>query len=84
MDGTEIIHLADLRPGEQARICGFAPGDRDYRLRLLAMGLTPHTVFTMVRKAPIGDPIQIQIRSYDLTLRAKEAEMLLLERVNHE
>ena len=45
------------------------------------MGLTPNTEFTVVRKAPLGDPIQLEVRNFQLSLRKKEAELLLIERV---
>lgn len=75
------VRLADLLPGEQARVCGFYPGDPAYRQQLLAMGLTPGTAFTVVRRAPLGDPVQIRVHNYALSLRQREAELLKLERV---
>ncbi len=74
--------LADLNPGDSAIILGFHKGDRDYRHKLLAMGLTPNTRFTVVRRAPLGDPIQIKVRNFDLSLRQKEALLLRIQRVD--
>lgn len=66
------------------RICGFHPGDESYRRKLLAMGLTPNTQFQVIRRAPLGDPIQIQVRDFYLTLRQNEAIQLKIERVADE
>lgn len=73
--------LSDLNFGDMGRICGFHPGDKSYRRKLLAMGLTPNTQFQVIRRAPLGDPIQIQVRDFHLTLRQNEAIQLKIERV---
>lgn len=75
------ITLSALKPGEHARICGFLSGDRAYRQKLLAMGLTPNTIFEVIRVAPLGDPVQIRVRQADLCLRKSEAGMLQVVRV---
>ena len=61
------ITLLDLKPGDGGVVKGFAPGNADYRRRLMAMGLTPGTRFTVTRLAPLGDPIQLQVRNSALT-----------------
>ena len=48
-------------------------GEGQLRLRFLDMGLIPRTRVTMQKVAPMGDPIEIQIRGYELTLRIEEA-----------
>ena len=48
-------------------------GDGALRCRLLDMGLTPHPRVTLQKIAPMGDPIQIQVRGYELTLRREDA-----------
>jgi len=77
-----MITLTQMQPGDVGKICGFHPGDKAYRQKLLAMGLTPNTYFEVIRRAPLGDPIQIRVRSYFLSLRQKEAELLKIERVS--
>ena len=72
-------HLTDLHPGDTAKIIGYEPGDATYRKKLLAMGLTPNTLITFVRRAPLGDPIQIEVRNAYLSLRAAEAKLLKVE-----
>lgn len=75
------IVLADLQPGDRGRVLGFHAGDRAYRQKLLAMGLTPNAEFVVVRYAPMGDPIQLRVRQTDLCLRKEEAAMLKIEQL---
>lgn len=49
-------------------------GEGSLRLRLLDMGLIPHTKVTMQKVAPMGDPIEIMVRGYELTLRIDDAK----------
>lgn len=73
--------LADLAIGESGRITGFTGGDRDYRQRLLAMGLLPGTSFELARVAPLGDPVEIRVRGSAVSLRKAEAAILRVERL---
>ncbi len=75
------ITINDLKCGEQAKVIGFVKGAKQYRHKLLAMGLTPGTVFELARIAPLGDPIEINVRGYALSLRKNEAEAMQIERV---
>ena len=54
-------------------------GEGNIRRRLLDMGITPGAEIFMRKKAPLGDPIEITVRNYELTLRKTEAECILLE-----
>jgi len=74
--------LADMQPGDLGRVCGFSGGDVVYRQKLLSMGLTPNTYFEVIRRAPLGDPIQIRVHAYFLSLRQAEAALLKIERVD--
>lgn len=75
--------LSDLSPGEFGRILRFrGDGDNGYRRKLLSMGLTPNTPFEVIRRAPFGDPIQIRVRNFYLSLRQHEVVQLEIERVN--
>jgi len=51
-------------------------GDGPLRCRLLDMGLIPRTRVTLQKIAPMGDPIEIRVRGYELTLRVEEAEKI--------
>lgn len=70
------IDFAAVEIGRSYRVAGFRDGDVAYRNQLLAFGLTKGADFRVVRRAPLGDPIQIEIRGTALTLRACEAVML--------
>ena len=48
-------------------------------MRLKEMGLLPGTTITLVRTAPMGDPIEIKLRGYHLSLRKSEAAFVLVE-----
>lgn len=60
---------------------GFDKGGQSYRQRLLAMGLTKGTEFEVARVAPLGDPVEIKVRDYSLSLRKDEAKALLVGRI---
>ena len=70
-----------LAPGDQARITGFQDMPTAYRNRLLSLGMTPGTEFTVKRLAPMGDPVEIMLRGFRLSLRRQEAEGLLVEKL---
>ncbi len=63
------ISMKMLSVGDQGKIIGFEKSGKAYRKRLLAMGLTPGTEFVVTRFAPLGDPVEIKIRGFSLTLR---------------
>jgi ferrous iron transport protein A len=75
-----IDPLSELKPGETARVIGFelAGGQRQ---RLLEMGLTTGAELEVIRFAPMGDPIEIKVRGYFLSLRKHEAEGIRVDRV---
>ncbi|MBN2689744.1 MAG: ferrous iron transport protein A [Gammaproteobacteria bacterium] len=73
--------LKDLAVGDKLRIVGFKNSNREYRRKLLIMGLTPGTEFTLTRVAPLGDPIEINVRGSSIILRKREADILKLEDV---
>ena len=54
-------------------------GEGRLRRRLFDMGVTPNTKVYLRKKAPLGDPIEITIRGYELTLRKSEASLVVLE-----
>ena len=75
------MKFTDLKAGQQARITAFGKGDKVYRQRLIAMGMLPGTEFKVARLAPLGDPIEIEIRGFALSLRKDEAAMIQIEPV---
>ena len=54
-------------------------GEGRLRRRLFDMGVTPGATVYLRKKAPLGDPLEITIRGYELTLRKSEAELVILE-----
>jgi ferrous iron transport protein A len=75
------ICLSDMQVGDQGRVTGIRRGEKAYQQKLLAMGLTPGTTFSVTRYAPLGDPVEIQVRGFALSLRQGEANTLLVERI---
>ena len=69
------VTLDELKPGESAVITS-VEGETSLRCRLLDMGLIPKTKVTLMKVAPMGDPIEIHIRGYELTLRVGDAEKI--------
>ena len=70
--------LDQLKVGSSAIISAVG-GNGALRCRLLDMGLIPHTRVTLQKVAPMGDPIEIQVRGYELTLRVEEARKIEVE-----
>ena len=64
--------LNELKVGQSAVIVAVG-GEGTLRNRLIDMGLIPHTKLTLRKVAPMGDPIEILIRGYELTLRLEDA-----------
>ena len=67
--------LDKLRPGKKAVISSTG-GENAMRLRLLDMGLIPGTEITVSKTAPMGDPIQLLVRGYELTVRKNDAAFI--------
>jgi Fe2+ transport system protein FeoA len=72
--------LNRLAPGSRA-VVRRVEGDARVRQRLLEMGLTSGAKVAMVRSAPLGDPVEVSVRGYHLSLRRREAQSIT---VSHE
>lgn len=72
--------IDDLQIGQRGIITSVG-GDGPLRLRFLDMGLIPGTQVCLQKVAPMGDPIQIRVRGYELTMRREDAAMITLEEV---
>ena len=70
--------LVEFKIGETGLIKK-VEGEGRMRRRLFDMGVTPGTKVYLRKKAPLGDPLEITIRGYELTLRKTEAELIILE-----
>ncbi len=71
--------LSELKEGAKAHIIGIRGGPPIYRQRLLDLGLIPGTIVKVTREAPLGDPIEIELKGYSLALRKKDAWHILVE-----
>jgi DtxR family transcriptional regulator, Mn-dependent transcriptional regulator len=77
--GEGVVSLAEALPGECVRIVKVGGGAGG---RLLEMGVTRGTPVKTVRVAPMGDPVEIEVRGYKLSLRKAEAKAILVKRGN--
>lgn len=68
--------LDTLSPGQSAEVTAVHGEGTSLRRRLLDMGITPKTQVTMIRSAPLGDPIELSLRHYELTIRKSDARLV--------
>ena len=78
---TRPLSIKDIRIGETAEVLGFDRAEKNYRRRLLSMGLTKGSLFTLKKIAPMGDPVEIEVRGYRLSLRRTEAEVMRIRKI---
>jgi len=72
--------LSELEPGDSARVVHLHAGCA-VRQRLVDMGILPGVELTLVRKAPLGDPVEIRVRGFSLSLRREEARAIEVDRI---
>ena len=72
--------LKDLPIGKTATVKSVG-GEGELRQHFLDMGIIPKAEITMVKYAPMGDPVELRIRSYELSLRLSDAEKIEIENV---
>lgn len=70
--------LSELVPGERGRVVEIAAGT-DAARRLMDLGLIRGTTIEVIRTAPLGDPLEVRLRGFMLTLRRAEAEHITVE-----
>ena len=70
--------LSEFKIGERG-VVKKVLGDGRVRRRLFDMGVTPTANITLKKKAPFGDPFELSVRGYDLTVRKQEAELVIME-----
>ena len=73
-----ISSLADLGLAQRARVTDVS-GAAPLRRRLMEMGVLPGTMLEVVRVAPMGDPIEVRVRGYALSLRRADARAISVE-----
>ena len=76
------MKLNELEIGKKAKIISVA-GEGQLRHHILDMGLIPGTVVTLVKYAPMGDPMELLVRGYELTLRVDDAKLIGIEPVSN-
>ena len=72
--------LNKLKAGEKCRVTAVG-GEGELRIRLLDMGIIPGTEIEIVKYAPMGDPVQLRLRGYELTLRTSDASLIEVEKL---
>lgn len=72
------LRLSEFAIGQSGVIKGVS-GEGRIRRRLFDMGVTPGAEVYLRKRAPLGDPVEITIRDYELTLRKGEAELVIME-----
>lgn len=78
--GKDQLTLRDLAPGERGRVLRVS-GDPAVRRRIMDMGVIPGSEVQVERLAPLGDPMEIKVRGYHLSLRKREAAQIAVERI---
>ncbi len=73
--------LSEFIPGEKGTVVR-VEGEGKIRRRLFDMGVTPSAEILLRKRAPLGDPLEIYIRGYELTLRKTEAACVVMEEKN--
>ncbi len=70
--------LKDLKPGQEGIVTSI--GEKGpVRKRIMDMGVTPGATVKVIKIAPLGDPIEVNIRGYELSLRKSEASQIIVE-----
>lgn len=75
------MQIGDLKVGDMARILAIREPETPYARRLMALGCLPGAVVTVIRRAPLGDPVEIILRGASLCLRQDEASILDIEKI---
>ena len=76
----KAVSLRDIEPGDSCRVLKLS-GNSAIRRRIMDMGLIPGAEVEVERLAPLGDPIEVKIRDYHLSLRKEEAAQIAVERI---
>ncbi len=73
-----MVTLNVLKPGQEGTVVSL--GEKGpMKRRIMDMGVTPGTLIKVIKVAPLGDPIEVNIRGYELSLRKSEAEHIQVE-----
>ena len=72
-------HLSDLKIGQRAKVLGLHMDKPELRRHLLDMGITKGTEILIKKVAPMGDPVDIELRGYELCIRKQEMKNIDVE-----
>lgn len=75
------VYTKDLTRGDRVKLADYGQTHAEYRRRLLSLGLTRGAEIRVIRTAPLGCPLQVEVRGTFLTLRKEEASCLTWVRV---
>ena len=75
----EHAHLSDLKIGQRAKVLGLHLDKPEVRWHLLDMGITKGTEILIKKIAPMGDPVDIELRGYELCIRKEEMKNIDVE-----
>ena len=75
------MKLKQMKVGDNGTVAAITTSDSAYRQKLLRMGLTRNAQFSVVRKAPFGGPIEIEVKGSRLVLRSDEADAFEVETI---
>ena len=78
-----MLTLKEVKVGDTCRVLKIN-GEGALRRRIMDMGITKNTQIYVRKVAPLGDPIELTVRGYELTIRKSEAEMVAVEPVKGE
>lgn len=73
------MKIKDLKVGQRAKVVKYSTNNKNYRQKLLRMGLVKGSSFELTRIAPLGDPVEIRLKDFNLSLRKDEADALEVE-----
>ena len=73
-----ILPLTKLKPGQKRKVVSLSSTGA-VRRHIIDMGITPGAVVIMRKAAPMGDPLEINVRGYELSLRKTEAQEIMVE-----
>ncbi len=74
----EIVSLTDLKIGEKGILVEIKNSSKAFRRRLLDMGLTKNVLITIEKISPLGDPISVELRGYQLCLRKEDIKDIMV------
>lgn len=83
MTASKVTTLDKLKVGKDAIIQSVECDDEALRCRIIDMGLTPNVEVTLVKTAPLGDPLEIRLRGYNLTLRKADASKIKIADIHN-